>query len=153
MDYIPLDSFSHYSDCAAFVSDLGYNLVELKITPQKGVVRISAVVSSKDSSVLLGVNDCAKVHRALLTHLEEILGHDDIAMELSSPGMERNIKNAAEFVFFVGRKIRVFSRSSSDWIYGTILSSDKNRLSLKMDDGSTKEFSFDDIAKAKFLGA
>ena len=108
MEYTSLDSYQHYSECAELVEGLGYYLVELKISPQRGVTQVQSVVASKDSGENISVNDCAKVHRALLARLEEILGTDNIAMELSAPGMERNIKNAAEFRFFVGRKIRVF---------------------------------------------
>jgi ribosome maturation factor RimP len=139
------------------VEGLGYYLVELKISPQRGVTQVQSVVASRDPSENISVNDCAKVHRILLARLEEILGTDNISMELSSPGMERNIKNAAEFKFFVGRKIRVFSKSASDWIGGELLSSDSEKLSLKVEsenpekDGQTKTVEYQDIAKAKFI--
>jgi len=157
MEYTSLDSYQHYSECAELVEGLGYYLVELKISPQRGVTQVQSVVASRDPSENISVNDCAKVHRILLARLEEILGTDNISMELSSPGMERNIKNAAEFKFFVGRKIRVFSKSASDWIGGELLSSDSEKLSLKVEsdnpekDGQTKTVEYQDIAKAKFI--
>ena len=157
MEYTSLDSYQHYSECAELVEGLGYYLVELKISPQRGVTQVQSVVASRDPSENISVNDCAKVHRILLARLEEILGTDNISMELSSPGMERNIKNAAEFKFFVGRKIRVFSKSASDWIGGELLSSDSEKLSLKVEsenpekDGQAKTVEYQDIAKAKFI--
>ena len=157
MEYTSLDSYQHYSECAELVEGLGYYLVELKISPQRGVTQVQSVVASKDSGENISVNDCAKVHRALLARLEEILGTDNIAMELSSPGMERNIKNAAEFRFFVGRKIRVFSKSVSDWIGGELVSPDDKSVSLKVEsenpevDGTVRTVEYQDIAKAKFI--
>ena len=115
MEYISLDSYQHYSECSKIVEEMGFHLVELKISPQKGVTQIQSVVACKDSSENISVNDCAKVHRVLLEKLEELLGTDNLSMELSSPGMERNIKNAAEFPFFVGRKIRVWDKETTDW--------------------------------------
>lgn len=152
MDYIPLESFQHYEECARLVDGLGFGLVELKVSPQKGVVHVQAVVSPRDPSAAFGVDDCARVHRALLARLEELLGHDDISMELSSPGTERNIRNAAEFRFFAGRRLRVWSREESEWVSGVLVSSDSERLVLRTD-GGEREFAYGDVAKAKFVSA
>ena len=51
VEYIPLDSMAHYKDCAPLVEGLGYTLVELHITPQKGVTRINAVIASKEKRI------------------------------------------------------------------------------------------------------
>ena len=74
----------------------------MKIIPSKTTVKISAVIASKDISKDIGVDDCSKVHHALLPRLEALLGTEDTYMEVTSPGMDRNIKNAAEFEIFVG---------------------------------------------------
>ncbi|WP_191017875.1 ribosome maturation factor [Treponema zioleckii] len=161
MEYIPLSSFKYYTECEELVSSLGYHLVELKISPQKGVVQILAVITAADATSNIGVNDCSKVHRLLLEKIEALLGHDNTYMELTSPGLERNIKNAAEFQFFVGREIRVFSRSASDWIGGKLVGADDKSVTLEVVSeadktadsapAETKTVLFDDIAKAKFI--
>ncbi len=157
MDYISLEHFQHYKECAKIALDLGFFLVELKMTPQKNVVRVQAVVSSTDATKTVSVDDCARVHRAILSHLEETLSRDDIAMELSSPGMERNIKNAAEFTFFVGKNIRVWSRAESDWISGELLEADSKKIALKVPSKTgeieKKQIELEDIAKAKFVSS
>ncbi len=150
MEYEPLDSMPHYKDCAPLVEGLGYKLVELHITPQKGITRINAVIASIDPAVNIGVNDCSKVHHALLPRLEAILGTEDTYMELTSPGMERNIKNAAEFAVFTGREVRVWDKTISDWVGGTIVSSDEKSVTLEKD-GENRVFSYENIAKAKFI--
>ena len=157
MDYISLNSYQHYSECAKLVEGLGYFLVELKVSPQRGVTQVQSVVASMNPGENISVNDCAKVHRVLLARLEELLGTDNISMELSSPGMERNIKNAAEFKFFIGRKIRVFCKSVSDWVGGELLSATESELSLKVEsdnpelNGVERTVQYSDIAKAKFI--
>ena len=150
VEYIPLDSMAHYKDCAPLVEGLGYTLVELHITPQKGVTRINAVIASKDPGVDIGVNDCSKVHHALLPRLEAILGTEDTYMELTSPGMERNIKNAAEFAVFKGREVRVWDKNISDWVGGVIVDSDEKSVILEKD-GQNQTFSYENLAKAKFI--
>lgn len=150
MEYIPLETTDFYKDCAPLVEGLGYYLVELKITRSGKTLKISAVIASKDSSVEIGVDDCSKVHHALLPRLEALLGTDNTYMELTSPGMERNLKNAAEFAFFKGKEVRVWDKNVSDWQSGTIKSSDDKSVILEKD-GEEKTFLFENIAKAKFI--
>lgn len=152
MDYISLKSIQHYSDCEPLVSGLGYILVDLKIIPAKTTVKISAVIASKDVTKDIGVEDCSKVHHALLPRLQAILGTEDTYMEVTSPGMDRNIKNAAEFSIFKGREVRVWDKTVSDWVGGVISAADEKTVSLENQE--TKEIqtvSFENIAKAKFI--
>ena len=155
MDYVPLNSYPHYAECEEIVAGLGFHLVELKISPQDGVTRIMATITAENPESLVGVDDCSRVHRILLPALEELLGTDNTYMELASPGMERNIKNAAEFPLFLGRKIRLYDKAATDWIGGTLRAADSESVTLEetKEDGSVglRKFSFDDIAKAKFI--
>ena len=155
MDYIALDSYPHYTECEKIVSELGFHLVELKISPQNGVTQILATITGADSSVNIGVNDCSRVHKVLLPALEEMLGTDNTYMELTSPGIERNIRNAAEFPLFVGREIRVYDKTVTDWVGGVLKTADIKSLTLEetKEDGTleSKVISFDNIAKAKFI--
>ena len=150
MEYIPLKSMAYYDECAPLVEGLGYILVELKITSSGSTKKMSAVIASKDAGVDIGVNDCAKVHHALLPRLEALLGTEDTYMELTSPGMERNIKNAAEFAVFTGREIRVWDKNVTDWVSGVITASDEKSVTLEKD-GEKITVPFEQIAKAKFI--
>ena len=150
MDYVSLKSISHYSDCEPLVSGLGYILVDLKIVPSKQTTKISAMIASTEPDGNIGVNDCAKVHRVLLPRLEALLGTEDTMMELTSPGIEHNIKNAAEFGVFTGRAVRVWDKTVTDWVSGKIKSSDDKQVTLEAEDGKTFSVSFENIAKAKF---
>ncbi len=150
MDYISFDSIPHYSECAPLVEGLGFYLVELKIIPAKTVTKISAVITAKNPEKNIGVEDCAKVHHALQPRLEALLKTEDTAMELTSPGIDRNIKNAAEFAFFIGRMVRVWSRTVNDWICGKIISTDKVSLRMETENGE-QTVNYADVAKAKFV--
>ena len=97
MEYNSYKNIKYYKECAALVEGMGYKLVDLKIVPAKSITKISAIICSCDPAVNIGVNDCAKVHRVLLPRLEALLGTEETSMELTSPGIEHNIKNAAEF--------------------------------------------------------
>lgn len=153
LEYKSLDSNPCYGECSELVASLGLKLVELDIVPAKTVTKISAVVASKDPAVDIGVADVAKAHRALAPKLMALLNktEDDISMEVCSPGIERNIRNAAEFSIFEGRQVRVWDRNISDWTTGVIKASTRSEVTLTLEDGSEKSFAYDDIAKAKFI--
>lgn len=151
MDYIPYKKIKYYSECAPLVEGLGYKLVDLKVIPGKTTTKISAIVTPVQSDVNMGVNDCAKVHRALLPRLEALLGTEDTTMELTSPGIEHNIKNAAEFSVFTGRDVRVWDKTVTDWVSGKILCSDEKSVTLEKESGESFTVLFENIAKAKFI--
>lgn len=148
MEYVPFSSIPHYSDCAPLVEGLGFRLLELKIVPAKTCTKISAVITSCNPEVPISVQDCSKVHHALQPRLEALLGTEEIAMELTSPGIDRNIKNANEFSFFENCNIRVWCRSISEWVSGVLLSSNQTELVLETEEGK-KTIAYEDIAKAK----
>ena len=150
MDYTSYKDIKYYKECSALVEGLGFKLVDLKIIPAKTITKISAMIASPNPQESIGVNDCAKVHHALLPRLEAILGTEDTYMELTSPGMERNIKNAAEFEIFKGREVRVWDKTVTDWVSGVIVSSDDKSVTMEKD-GETRVFSYENIAKAKFI--
>ncbi len=150
MEYKALEFIETYSHCTSVVKEFGYALVDLKIVPQKTQIHVTAVIT-KNGSGSIGVDDCAKVHRVLLDLLEKKLQSDDIYMEVTSPGMERNIKNAAEFLLFTGRVMRVWDIEKADWVSGKIVETDSKSVTLELSESETKCFLYEQIAKAKLL--
>lgn len=151
MEYTAYDRIKYYKECAVLVEGLGYKLVDLKIIPAKTITKISAIVTTVNPDENMGVNDCAKVHRVLLPRLEELLGTEDTTMELTSPGIEHNIKNAAEFAVFKGRNVRVWDKEITDWIGGKIISADDKSVTMEKENGEQITELFENIAKAKFI--
>lgn len=151
MEYTSYSKIQYYDQCSKLVEGMGFKLVDLKIVPSKTITRISAMIAGAQSEVNISVNDCAKVHRALLSRLQALLGTENTSMELTSPGIEHNIKNAREFEIFTGRNVRVWDKNVSDWVNGKILSADDKSVTLETENNEKKTVSYDDIAKAKFI--
>ncbi len=149
MEYNSLDKMPHYKECSLLVESLGYVLVELRIVPQKTQYKVLAVISNKEAGI--GIADCAKVHRLIEPRLEALLNSKDLYMEVTSPGMERTIKNAAEFALFVGRMIRVWDTEVTEWVHGKLLCCDDKSLTLEKEDSSSLTVPYERIAKAKLL--
>ena len=81
MEYTSLNSLPYYSDCNPLVVGLGYVLVDIRVIPQHGSIRVTAVIAKPadaSDTAAIGVNDCARVHRVLLPRLEAILNTQDI---------------------------------------------------------------------------
>ena len=153
MEYISTSTIPYFAECSAVIDETGYTLVELQVVPQKGSVHITVVIASKDPAKDIGVADCSKAHHAIQPKLMALLNktEDEIYMEVCSPGLERNIKNAAEFAFFTGREVRVWDKNVSDWVKGKIKASDSEKLVLVSEGNGEITVAYNDIAKAKFI--
>ena len=145
MEYVQNETVPHFADYEQLVTGLGYKLVDLQVIRQKTQWLIKAVIYSKNG---VGIDDCSKVHRVLLARAEVLLNSQDIQMEVSSPGLSRVIKNAAEFQAFVGETIKVMEVSCPDWLEGELIAADSAKISMKTSCGE-KNILYRDIKKAK----
>jgi ribosome maturation factor RimP len=127
------------------VRGLGMSLVELTLSRHKNSVQVRAAVYKRGS---MGVDDCARAHRAMLPRLELAFPGQDLYVEVSSPGVERLIKDGAEFAHYIGRGIKCYRTDISDWSGGILESADENVLSLKGKEGMVT-LRYEIIAKAK----
>ncbi|MDR0550919.1 MAG: ribosome assembly cofactor RimP, partial [Spirochaetaceae bacterium] len=99
------------------LTGLGMALVELTVSKHKGGAAVRAVVCRLGTDVSL--EDCAKAHRAIMPRIELALGQD-VAVEVSSPGIDRKLKHAGEFRHFTGRAVACYRTDISDWTTGIL---------------------------------
>ncbi len=154
MEYIKLESQKYYKECKKIVSEFSLAIVELNVVPQKIQTKVSIVIThTSNSDGAVGINDCSKAHRQLLPYFEQVLNSEDIYMEVTSPGMERTLKQAGEFSLFIGRNAKVWHTEISDWVSGKIKSCNEKSVTLELQKtNEIKEFVYETIAKAKLLG-
>lgn len=145
MQFTPRKANPLFDSAQKVVQGLGMSLIELSVSQRKGSVQVRAVVYK---SGIVGVDDCSRVHHALLPRLELDFSGQDLYMEVSSPGIDRTIKDGAEFAHYIGRGIRCFRTDISDWSSGILQSADETQLALKGKDGMIT-LRYDIIAKAK----
>ena len=135
------------------VDGLKFILIELVVSRHRGSVQVRAVIYN---GVTIGIDDCSKVHRAIMPRLELTFPGQDVYLEVSSPGIDRLIKDGAEFAFYTGRAVRCFRTDISDWTAGVLESADEKGILIKTGKNSKDEavrqtirLEFDVIAKAK----
>jgi ribosome maturation factor RimP len=127
------------------IRGLGLSLVELTVSRHKGSTQVRLTVT-RDG--IVGMEDCSRVHHAILPRLELALPGEDLYVEVSSPGIDRLIKDASELVHYRGRGIRFYRTDISDWTGGILLEADTEKCSLNGKDGITV-LAYGVIAKAK----
>ncbi len=145
MQFSPRRDDPLFDSLQEVVRGLGMSLVELSVSRHKGSVRIHAAVYRKG---IVGVADCSKVHHAILPRLELAFPDQDLYVEVASPGIDRTIKDAAEFPLYVGRGVRCFRHDTSDWTAGVVVEADENRVVLRGASGLV-ELPYAVVAKAK----
>jgi ribosome maturation factor RimP len=124
---------------------LGFSLIELVVSRHRGSVQVRTVVFN---GAAIGTDDCSKVHRAITPRLELFFPEQDIYLEVSSPGIDRLIKDTEEFAYYKGRGVRCYRTDITEWTAGILESADENGIILKTTDGAVN-LKFDVIAKAK----
>jgi len=94
---------------ATLVEALGFELFELRIGGTRSRPTVQVRIDRLDGGSVT-VDDCAVVSRAVEAKLDEdgSLG-DRYTLEVSSPGLERPLRNAADWHRFVGRRASVSS--------------------------------------------
>ena len=93
------------------VEGLGYELVEVERAPG-GLLRVTidhpaaAAMAAPGEAKFINVDDCERVTRQL-QHVLEVEGQAYERLEVSSPGLDRPLKKAADFARFSGEQVEV----------------------------------------------
>ena len=148
-----------YNSLESVIRGMGMFLIELSINRIKSrsqrpqgksagklpSVQIRAVVY-RDG--ITGIEDCSMVHRGIIPRLELAFPGQDIYLEVSSPGINRLIKDGSEFSYYIGKGVRCYRTDISDWTAGILLAADDEKIILRGGDGETT-LPYEIIAKAR----
>jgi ribosome maturation factor RimP len=127
------------------VNGMGYALVELAVGRRKGSTTVHVVIYRREG---VGIDQCADVSRLLLPRLETMDGLPDVALEVSSPGIERVLKSPAELGIFTGRGVRILAGGETEWRAGIIERVEAGTVWLRAR-GRTEGFALEGIRKAR----
>jgi len=83
------------------VTGLGYELVDFETSPKGRLMRVFIDIARG-----VTVDDCATVSNQL-TRVFEVENVDYDRLEISSPGLDRPLKKAADFERFVGSDVQI----------------------------------------------
>ena len=143
-----------FSDVDELVKAHALRTVEAVDSVHQGTHHMRVVVYKEDGEV--NTDDLAAVYNIIYPRYSVIFGDRDLELEVSSPGLQRTLKDVIEFSIFKGKLVRVYSTSLSSYIVGKIESADDSSVTLsdcqiensgEKRDSMTLEYS--DAAKAK----
>jgi ribosome maturation factor RimP len=123
-------------------------LVDLSVSFHKGSVQLRLIAYKSGN---MGIEDCSALHRAVLPRLELAFPGKSLFVEVSSPGIDRTIRDGSDFAYYIGRTLRCFRTDISGWHEGVLVSSNEEKIVIKGKDGEA-ELPYAIIAKAKLCG-
>ena len=126
------------------LAGLGYELVDLELAPG-GLMRVFM-----DSPKGITVDDCVTVSNHL-TRMFMVENIDYERLEVSSPGLDRPLTKADDFVRFAGERIKLKLRVPVDRrknFAGTLIGLDDGRVKLDVD-GQLVELELSNVEKAR----
>lgn len=113
---VEFESTPLFEQLDLIVNNLGYRLVEANSSVKPKGVQVHVVIFREGG---VDLNDCAKVTRAITSTLEAFFESREIWLEVSSPGLERQLKTWREFEIFSGLPAKIY-RSGGDWESATL---------------------------------
>ena len=125
------------------IKGLGFDLADLTHIKTRNALQVHCVIYSKNG---ISLNDCALVHKTVLPRIELLENTKDVNLQVSSPGTDRKIKKAREFVIFRGRSIKLFR--GEEWIDAIIDDCDDKGVCFLIN-GNEEYVLFSEIIKAK----
>ena len=120
------------------INDLGYKVYDVMYV-KEGKDNYLRIFIDKDEGISL--NDCEKVNDAITDMLDEAdLIKDQYFLEISSPGVERNIRKDKHFEESIGKEvdIKLFKplENKEKEITGILKSFDKESINIELEDKS-----------------
>ncbi len=132
-------------DVEPVLEGMGYFAVEIRTVVQKSGPRVYVVITKKGG---VNIDDTAEVLQILRPRIQLLLDTQDVYLEVSSPGIDRVLKDSREYRAFVGRGVKVLKEGEKEWLGGVIDSVEKDLLHLRKDDRRIT-IPFTQIKKAK----
>jgi len=128
------------------LKDCGVELYDTETVSEYEQKIFRIYITSKDG---INLDKCAEVTRILSPILDlepPVNGH--YTLEVSSPGIERPLKNKEQFKSSIGDIIKV-KLINTDKIIGELISLEDEIITIKEEDGEITKISLDDIDKAR----
>lgn len=126
---------------------LGYELVDLERSPRGKLLRVFI-----DKSGGVNVDDCV----AVSNHLSRLLAVENVdydRLEISSPGLDRPLKRASDFIRFAGEsvklKLRVALQGQRNFV-GILREVNDGVLKLEVD-GKMLDLELSNLEKARLV--
>jgi ribosome maturation factor RimP len=144
-----------FEEFEPLLDSMGIVLVDLDHSENPYECKVTAIIKMKEEEV--GVIETARVFKLIKTRMElKLAPETDLNLEVSTPGLQRKIRDAYEFTLFVGKRVRVYDLLIGAWVSGIIknVNDDSVCLTSVLDENNKQldndlVIKFETIQKAK----
>lgn len=147
-------SSSLFQDIQELMNSIGLDVVEINNQDVKGSTVLRVFLNKKGEDIT--TEDLENAYNIIYPRYNVIYANRDLTLEVTSPGLQRNLKDWHEFELFVGKDVRVYSTKYSCYVVGKISSVEGDELRLenyliedKNEKGEAITLNYNEIAKAK----
>ena len=130
------------------MTQLGYELVDFELQNRGRLLRVFI-----DRPEGISIDDCVLISNQIGNVLAVENDFDYDRLEVSSPGLDRVLKKAADFAKFIGQDVSVKLRLAVDGrknFVGTIVAVTDENLDFQVD-GKPYQFNLQQIEKARLV--
>ncbi len=103
----------------------------------------------------INIDECSRINRELGDALDANSAiQDSYTLEVSSPGLDRSLKNKRDFEKIIGKQIALFTKAPVEgkpFFQGTAEAIDDEGVSLKLKDNRAVKILFNNISKANLV--
>jgi ribosome maturation factor RimP len=133
------------------IGGMGFELVDVRDARQ-GRRRLLQFFIDAPGGV--SVEDCAEISRELSYLLDAEQEFDDgYVLEVSSPGLDHDLRREREYRHFVGRTARLVLKNGERGgaVVGSIVSAEDGVVVLETGEGERVSVPFDDVVRARLV--
>lgn len=134
-----------FKDLEPVVAGLGFEIVELKIGRAKKETHITVVIYKSDG---VGIDDCTRVSKTIHPRLEILNEIENLILKVTSPGINRVLKDRREYRIFHNRGVKILMADSNEWTGGIIKEAGNTGFFLQTKEG-IMNIEYTSIKKAK----
>lgn len=117
-----------FDTIATLLENINIKLVSFRKEELTNRVFYQIVITNSDYTA--GINECAISHKLLQPRLSLLENNREIDMEVTTPGIQRNIKDFYEFTVFINRQVRVYDSKIEAWIEGILSAVQEDEVTL-----------------------
>jgi len=134
------------------VDEEGFELVDFQLKRAKAHYLLKVFIDIDEG---VKINDCERVSKRLSSYLDEIdFIPGPYILEVSSPGLDRPLREEKDFIRFQGHKVNLYffnENKEKQTIEGNIFSLKDNVLIIEGEKGERYEIPFCSVQKASLV--
>ncbi len=123
------------SEVDPLVQSMGLSLVDVRWSNVRDRMRVSIVIAGESGP---DIEQISRLHRLLMPRMEVLLDHRDLDLELSSPGIGRELNRRDELRPFCRKPIEVIAGADSSWRKVQLLAVETDGISISAGSGTAE---------------